>query len=61
LIFFSQLSAYGRFLSTRIITNPMSAIATIMPMTAGTKYCSTIGAGGCVAAGVAAGASPTLM
>ena len=43
------------------MTAPTTAIATIMPTTAGTKYMSATDAGVGVGAGVAAGASSTPM
>ena len=38
---FIVVGSYGRFRSTRIITNPIAMTAIIMPIVAGTKYCST--------------------
>ena len=51
---------YARFLRSRKASNtPTTIIATIMPMTAGTKYASERGVGLAVGAAVAGGASIT--
>ena len=42
-----------------IIAIPTIAIAAIMPIDMGRKYCSASVAGGCVGSGVASGASST--
>ena len=49
-----------RFLSISTITIVATAIATIIPMVAGSKYMSAMDAGGGVGAGVASGACITL-
>lgn len=54
------LDAY-RFLSIRIITNPITTIAIMMPVVAGKMYISAIDAGVGVGSGVGCGASSTYM
>jgi hypothetical protein len=52
--------AYGRLLSMSTMTAPTTAIATIMPITDGKKYCSAI-VGGAVGCGVGVAGASTML